>query len=95
MTSNNESRKPIAVKICGITRLDQAIEIATLGANAIGVIGVERTPRFVDESRRREIFSKLSQYSAHVERVWVIANMLESQIKLGLGGKGTPSLKKI
>lgn len=35
------------IKICGITKSDQAKEIAYLGATALGFICVERSPRYV------------------------------------------------
>ena len=38
-----------AVKICGITTANQALSIASLGADAIGVIGIERSPRFLND----------------------------------------------
>ena len=47
-----------AIKICGITRLDQAREIAVLKVKAIDVIGVKGSKRFVEDRQRREIFSE-------------------------------------
>ena len=37
------------VKICGITSIDQAIKIAALGVNAIGIISVEESPRYISQ----------------------------------------------
>ena len=35
------------VKICGLTCEEQALQVAKLGANAIGIISVEESPRHV------------------------------------------------
>ena len=35
------------VKICGLTSEEQALQVAKLGANAIGIISVEESPRYV------------------------------------------------
>ena len=53
-----ESVKSTAIKICGITRSDQALEISALGVNAIGVIGVKESLRFVAKQQRRQLFKK-------------------------------------
>ncbi|MEO0377988.1 MAG: N-(5'-phosphoribosyl)anthranilate isomerase, partial [Cyanobacteria bacterium P01_A01_bin.17] len=35
------------VKICGITKVDQGVAIAKLGAHALGFICVPQSPRFI------------------------------------------------
>ena len=35
------------VKICGITSIEQAVQIAELGTNAIGIISVDESPRYI------------------------------------------------
>ena len=47
------------VKICGITSQQQAIQIAEFGADAIGVISVKESPRYISTERKREIFKTL------------------------------------
>ena len=84
-----------AIKICGITKITQAKAIASLGIDAIGVIGVEKSPRFVSEKHRRILFSEINKYSPALKRVWVIADMNDSQIKNGLEGHGTPSIVQL
>ena len=44
------------LKICGITDPEQAQAIAQMGVQAIGVIGVPATPRFVEPAQRRALF---------------------------------------
>ena len=84
-----------AIKICGITKVNQAKAIASLGIDAIGVIGVEKSPRFVDEKQRRNLFNVIENHSPAVQRVWVIANMDDLQIQNGLEGHGTPSIVQL
>jgi phosphoribosylanthranilate isomerase len=43
------------IKICGITRIDDALAAARAGADAIGVVFWRGTPRRVDFARAREI----------------------------------------
>ncbi len=82
----------LAVKICGITQISQAKAIASLGVNAIGVIGVKRSARFIHEEKRREIFSSLKKSHPKIQRVWVIADLEETDIQRALQGEGTPSV---
>ena len=85
----------IAIKICGITKLNQAKAIASLGIDAIGVIGVEKSPRFVNEDQRRNLFNVINNYYPTMHRVWVIADLNDSQIQNGLEGNGTPSIVQL
>ncbi len=43
------------VKICGITRIEDAQAAVEAGADAIGLVFVERSPRFIDVERAAEI----------------------------------------
>ena len=43
------------IKICGLTKVDQAVQCAELGANAIGLIFYNKSPRFISDTRAREI----------------------------------------
>ena len=47
------------VKICGITQTKQGQEIAALGADSIGFICVERSPRYITPDKIRAIADKL------------------------------------
>ncbi len=86
---------PTAVKICGITSCNQAIEIARLGADAVGVIGVQNSKRFASEKTRREIFSNLLKFNSSIDRVWVVANHPFFEIAKGLQGEGVPSIVQL
>ena len=63
------------VKICGITSLDQAIKIAELGPDAIGIISVKESARYVLPDKKREIFKALKDLYPHIERVSVVKNI--------------------
>ena len=67
------------VKICGITSVDQALQIAKLGADAIGVISVKESPRYVSPKIKEDIFRNLKKSFPHIKRVSVVKNIpLES-----------------
>jgi len=85
----------IAVKVCGITSLEQAKKIAQLGVNAIGVIGVEKSARFITEQKRRELFSSLEIFAPDLQRVWVVADQKETSLSKGLSGIGIPSVVQL
>ena len=68
------------IKICGITSVSQALEIAKLGVDAIGIISVEESPRYVLPSKKKEIFGTLSKFFPKVKRVSIIKNVPINQI---------------
>ena len=84
-----------ALKICGLTDLDQALAIAKLGADAIGVIGVPDTPRYLADAPRRALFECLEQLAPQLQRVWVVANATEDTINKGLSGVGAPTVVQL
>ena len=63
------------VKICGITSIEQAVQIAKLGVHAIGVISVKESPRYVSPEKKKDIFRNLKINFPHVKRVSVIKNI--------------------
>ena len=84
-----------ALKICGLTDLGQALAIAKLGADAIGVIGVANTPRFIADAPRRTLFAHLKEQAPQLQRVWVVANATEETIHQGLSGAGVPTVVQL
>jgi len=59
------------VKICGITKLEQGMAIARLGAQALGFICVRPSPRYVSPETIRLIVEPLP---ANVDRIGVFAD---------------------
>ena len=47
------------VKICGVTRADDALAAAELGACAVGFVFWPQSPRFIDPYRARDIVQRL------------------------------------
>jgi phosphoribosylanthranilate isomerase len=60
------------VKICGVTRVEDAIAAAEAGADAIGLNFVSDSPRAIDEDTARAIVSALG---ARLEVIGVVADL--------------------
>ena len=84
-----------ALKICGLTQTDQALAIAAMGVDAIGVIGVADTPRFVEATARRNLFKALASAAADVQRVWVVAEPDDASLDEALAGEGAPNVVQL
>ena len=62
------------VKICGITSEEQALQVAKIGAHAIGIISVEESPRYVSAEIKKKIFKTLESFYPKIDRVTVVQN---------------------
>jgi len=62
------------IKICGLTSEKQALQVAKLGANAIGIISVEESPRYISAEIKKNIFTTLERLYPKIERVSVVQN---------------------
>ena len=67
-----------AVKICGITRIEDGLAAAHAGAHAIGLVFYEKSPRHVDLLRAREISDALPPF---VSAVGLFVNPDRSQVE--------------
>ena len=89
MIRKSSSKKSTAIKICGITKTSQARSVAELKINAIGVIGVKNSPRFVPEEECMKIFNEVEKVSSSIEKVLVIANAKLEEVKC-INNRSTP-----
>ena len=62
------------IKICGLTSEEQALQVAKLGAHAIGIISVEQSPRYISPEIKKSIFTLLESLYPKIERVSVVQN---------------------
>jgi phosphoribosylanthranilate isomerase len=71
------------VKICGITRPDQGVAIARLGATALGFICVPASPRYVAPEQIRAVTEALlaDDRGSRVERIGVFVNASLDEIQ--------------
>ena len=89
MIRKSTSKKSTAIKICGLTKTSQARSIAEFKINAIGVIGVKNSPRFVPEEECVKIFNEVEKVSTSIEKVLVIANEKLEEVK-SINNMSTP-----
>ena len=93
---------PPLLKICGLRDSAQAAAVAQLGVDAIGVIGVPGSPRFLEAEQRPALFAAMRAAAPGCRGVLVVADPLEQQwpqLELGQGhavvqlhGSETPQL---
>ena len=70
------------VKICGITSIEQALQVAELGTNAIGIISVDESPRYISPEKKKDIFKILKDLYPNIDRVSVVKDSpIDSIIK--------------
>jgi phosphoribosylanthranilate isomerase len=85
------------VKVCGVTRLDDALAAADAGASAVGFVFWPNSPRFIDPYRARAIAAKLPPFvtavGLFVNQPAGYVNGVASLVRLGavqLHGDETP-----
>ena len=78
------------IKMCGMTRAQDALMAANLGADAIGLVFVRESPRHVDVSRAREIAYSLP---GHVARVGVFVNESPEAIRRAVNEVGLTAIQ--
>ncbi len=65
------------IKVCGITRLEDAILAVDAGVWAVGFIFVENTPRYIEPEIARQIIEKLPE---SIEKVGVFVDSSVSEV---------------
>jgi len=83
-------RAPLYVKICGITRDEDALSAVQLGATAVGLNFVPSSKRRVDDARAREIADAVR---GKVELVGVVADMAVTEMRALRDGLGLDFLQ--
>jgi phosphoribosylanthranilate isomerase len=66
------------IKICGITNLEDALTAVDAGADALGFVFYEKSPRNIDPGKAREIVQKLP---ARIEKIGVFVDDPVEQIR--------------
>src|SRR5207244_105916 len=81
------SNEVMLIKICGITRLDDAEAAVALGAGALGFIFWPGSPRFIDPYRARAIVAALPSFvtavGVFVNQPAAHVNGVASLVRLG------------
>lgn len=80
----------VRVKICGITRLEDALAAVEAGADALGFMFYEPSPRHIGFGAAGEIARQLPPF---VARVGVLVNPTEEWVRRAIEGGGLDTLQ--
>ncbi len=96
--AEHQNKTRTRIKICGITRLEDALEASRLGVDAVGFVFYEKSPRYIEAQKAAAIIRQLPPFVSAVG-LFVnptqdfIANILQA-VPLGviqLHGDETPA----
>lgn len=68
------------LKVCGLREASQAAAVAALGVDAVGVIAVAASPRWLEPSQRPGLFGAVLQAAPDCARVLVVADPAEEDL---------------
>jgi len=86
----NETRVRVKVKICGITRVPDALAACEAGADAVGLMFYEASPRFITRARAAEIVAALPPF---VAKVGVFVDAPEDEVRRTINECGLDTLQ--
>ncbi len=66
------------IKICGITRVEDALAVASCGANAIGLVFYQKSPRHVTMQQAAQLAAAIPPF---VTRVGLFVNPSEEEVR--------------
>lgn len=69
------------LKVCGLRKPDQAAAVAALGADAIGVIGVPQSPRWLEPAQRPALFEAIHRARPDCLGVLVVADPADAELE--------------
>ncbi len=72
--------KSVWVKICGITNIGDALKVVALGADALGFIFYEKSPRKITKEKAKEIIDKIQTVKPRVVKVGLFVDELEERV---------------
>jgi len=70
------------LKICGLREQAQAAAVAAIGVDAVGVIGVAGSPRWLEPSRRPALFAAVHGVNSRCRGVLVVADPSDDDLDL-------------
>jgi phosphoribosylanthranilate isomerase len=76
------------LKVCGLRRPDQAAAVAALGVDAIGVIAVPSSPRWLEPAERPALFAAMAAANPACLGVLVVADPSEAELDRLRAGPG-------
>lgn len=82
-----QSRRPW-LKICGLRHNDQAAAVAAMGVQALGVIGVARSPRWLAPAQRPALFAAMAAANPACLGVLVVADPFDGDLDALEPGQG-------